>query len=151
VLIDESLQKVDDGAKLVNRSGGALEVIVTSVKKVSDIVAEIASASKEQSIGINEVNRALTQMDEMTQQNAALVEEASAASEAMGAQAHDLNTLVEFFMISTVHAPSPSTRTVERIPYSQSDKSPPDNEARSLPQSRKQEQANQSDDEWEDF
>jgi methyl-accepting chemotaxis protein len=151
-LIDESLQKVDDGAKLVNQSGGALDEIVLSVKKVSDIVAEIASASKEQSVGINEVNRALTQMDEMTQQNAALVEEASAASEAMGAQAEDLNKLVEFFMISTAQVPA--AKVIERIPYSQSGPPPSDPEqsaSRSLSQSSKQEQVSKNDDEWEDF
>lgn len=154
VLIDESLQKVDDGAKLVNQSGSALEVIVASVKKVSDIVAEIASASNEQSVGINEVNRALTQMDAMTQQNAALVEEASAASEAMGAQAEELNKLVEFFMISTTRIPE--TKVVKRIPFSQEVKpstgiEKPVQKSEPLPQSGKQEQKAQSDDEWEDF
>jgi methyl-accepting chemotaxis protein len=153
-LIDDSIEKVSDGAKLVNQSGGALDEIVLSVQKVSDIVAEIASASKEQSVGINEVNRALTQMDEMTQQNAALVEEASAASEAMGAQADDLNKLVEFFMISTAHVPE--AKTVKRIPYSQISKHSSDIEksapaSRASPQSGQQEQEAQSDEEWEDF
>jgi methyl-accepting chemotaxis protein len=153
-LIDESLQKVDDGSKLVNQSGGALDEIVLSVKKVSDIVAEIASASQEQSVGINEVNRALAQMDEMTQQNAALVEEASAASEAMGAQAEDLTKLVEFFMISTVQVPA--AKSIKRIPFSQSSRFSSDTEKpastpSSLPQASKQVQAAQNDDEWEDF
>jgi methyl-accepting chemotaxis protein len=150
-LIDESLQKVDDGAKLVNQSGGALDEIVLSVKKVSDIVAEIASASKEQSVGINEVNRALTQMDEMTQQNAALVEEASAASEAMGAQAEDLNKLVEFFMISTAQVPA--ARAIKRIPFSQGSSAPADtgNSEPTFRPASKQTQASQNDDEWEDF
>ena len=74
--------------------------IVDSVKKVSDIVAEIAAASKEQSDGIGQVNTALLQMDEMTQQNASLVEEAAAASEAMGAQAQELDALVSFFKLN---------------------------------------------------
>ena len=70
------------------------------MKKVSDIVAEIASASVEQSDGISQVNKALLQMDEMTQQNASLVEEASAASESMGAQAQELTALVAYFKVN---------------------------------------------------
>ncbi|MDH5388181.1 MAG: methyl-accepting chemotaxis protein [Gammaproteobacteria bacterium] len=99
-LIKNSVEKVENGSKLVSESGGALSEIVDSVKKVSDIVAEIAAASKEQSDGINQVNIALLQMDEMTQQNASLVEEAAAASEAMGAQAQELDALVSFFKLN---------------------------------------------------
>jgi len=99
-LIQNSVVKVDNGSKLVSESGGALAEIVDSVKKVSDIVAEIAAASKEQSDGIGQVNTALLQMDEMTQQNASLVEEAAAASEAMGAQAQELDALVSFFKLN---------------------------------------------------
>lgn len=96
-LIEDSVGKVDEGSELVNRSGAMLEEIVTSVKEVSNIIAEIASASQEQSDGIEQVNKAISQMDEMTQQNAALVEQAAAASEAMGEQAENLNRLVGFF------------------------------------------------------
>ena len=78
-----------------------LEQIVLSVKKVSDIVAEIAAASQEQSSGIEQVNKAVMQMDEMTQQNAALVEEAAAASEAVDAQAQSLRQLMAFFKVDT--------------------------------------------------
>ena len=99
-LIQNSVAKVENGSKLVSESGGALSEIVDSVKKVSDIVAEIAAASKEQSDGIGQVNTALLQMDEMTQQNASLVEEAAAASEAMGAQAQELDALVSFFKLN---------------------------------------------------
>ncbi len=99
-LIQNSVVKVENGSKLVSESGGALSEIVDSVKKVSDIVAEIAAASKEQSDGIGQVNKALLQMDEMTQQNASLVEEAAAASEAMGAQAQELDALVSFFKLN---------------------------------------------------
>lgn len=98
-LIHDSVDKVNDGTKLVNSSGDALEEIVQKVKKVSDIVAEIAAASREQSAGINQVNKALLQLDEMTQQNASLVEEAAAASESMGAQARDLSELVSYFKL----------------------------------------------------
>ncbi len=71
-LIQDSVRKVEDGSLLVTQSGQTLEQIVLSVKKVSDIVAEIAAASREQSSGIEQVNKAVMQMDEMTQQNAAL-------------------------------------------------------------------------------
>jgi methyl-accepting chemotaxis protein len=99
-LIQDSTSKVKDGTRLVDKSGEALDEIVSSVKKVSEIVAEIAAASKEQSGGIEQVNMALMQMDEMTQQNASLVEEAAAASETMGAQAQELAALVSFFNIT---------------------------------------------------
>ncbi len=98
-LIAESADKVRSGSELVNQSGKALADIVESVKKVTDIVAEIAAASNEQSAGIDQVNNAVMQMDEMTQQNAALVEQASAAARAMQEQASDLATQVDFFRI----------------------------------------------------
>ena len=98
-LITESVQQVEQGSDLVNESGKTLEEIVTSVKKVSDIVAEIAAASQEQSQGIEQVNKAVMQMDEMTQQNAALVEEAAAASESLEEQAQGLSQQMAFFAI----------------------------------------------------
>ncbi|WP_028492496.1 methyl-accepting chemotaxis protein, partial [Thioalkalivibrio sp. ALE19] len=79
-LISDSVEKVDEGTKLVDASGKALEEIVDSVKKVSDIIAEIAAASEQQSTGLDEINKAVSQLDEVTQQNAALVEEAASAS-----------------------------------------------------------------------
>jgi methyl-accepting chemotaxis protein len=81
----------------VNKSGETLGQINTSVKKVSDISAEIAAASLEQSSGIEQVNRAVSHMDEMTQQNASLVEEAAAASQSVTGQAERLMQLVSFF------------------------------------------------------
>ncbi|NOX90875.1 MAG: PAS domain S-box protein [Gammaproteobacteria bacterium] len=96
-LINDSVEKVTEGSKLVDQSGATLEEIVTSVKKVSDIIAEIASAGQEQASGIDQINKAVTQMDEMTQQNAALVEEAAASSEAMNDQAVSLDDLIGFF------------------------------------------------------
>ena len=98
-LITDSVQQVEQGSDLVNESGKTLEEIVTSVKKVSDIVAEIAAASQEQSQGIEQVNKAVMQMDEMTQQNAALVEEAAAASESLEEQAQGLSQQMAFFAI----------------------------------------------------
>ena len=96
-LIKDSVEKVGEGTKLVDMSGQTLEEIVTSVKKVSDIVAEIAAASQEQSSGIEQVNKAVMQLDQVTQQNAALVEEAAAASESMDEQASGLRDLMKFF------------------------------------------------------
>jgi methyl-accepting chemotaxis protein len=93
-LIQDSVRKVQDGSLLVTQSGQTLEQIVASVKKVSDIVAEIAAASREQSSGIEQVNRAVMQMDELTQQNAALVEQATASSQAMADQARELNEMM---------------------------------------------------------
>ena len=94
-LIQDSVRKVESGSTLVTQSGQTLDQIVTSVKKVSDIVAEIAAASREQSAGIEQVNQAVVQMDEVTQQNAALVEQATAASQSMAEQARHLATLME--------------------------------------------------------
>ena len=96
-LINDSAEKVRAGSELVDQSGKALAEIVDSVKKVTDIVAEIAAASHEQSAGIDQVNHAVLQMDEMTQQNAALVEEAAAAARAMQEQAGELSRQVGFF------------------------------------------------------
>jgi methyl-accepting chemotaxis protein len=98
-LIQDSVRKVEDGSLLVTQSGQTLEQIVLSVKKVSDIVAEIAAASREQSSGIEQVNKAVMQMDEMTQHNAALVEQATAASQSMADQARDLTKMMERFQV----------------------------------------------------
>ncbi len=100
-LIEESVSKVDEGTELVNASGETLEEIVNGIKKVSNIVAEIAAASAEQASGIDQVNKAVTQLDDMTQQNAALVEEAAAASEAMQEQSEGLSDLMTFFSTGT--------------------------------------------------
>jgi methyl-accepting chemotaxis protein len=93
-LIQDSVGKVDEGAALVAQSGESLAGIVGAVKKVTDIVGEIAAASREQSAGIEQVNKAVMSMDEVTQQNAALVEEASAAAEALTQQARALNEMM---------------------------------------------------------
>ncbi len=90
-LIQDSVRKVEDGSSRVTQSGQTLEEIVASVKKVSDIVAEIAAASREQSAGIEQVNRAVMQMDELTQQNATLVEQATTAARNMSALAEALD------------------------------------------------------------
>ncbi|NRB40220.1 MAG: HAMP domain-containing protein [Pseudomonadales bacterium] len=98
-LIEDSGHKVEEGKKLVNESGQSLKHIVESVNDVSRLVAEIATASEEQSMGIAEINRAVTKMDEMTQQNAALVEEVASTSDTLGVQAGELLTKVSFFRV----------------------------------------------------
>jgi len=103
-LIQDSVRKVEDGSVLVTQSGQTLEKIVSAVKKVSDIVAEIAAASREQAAGIEQVNRAVMQMDELTQQNAALVEQATAASQSMVEQASGLNEMLARFDVGATHA-----------------------------------------------
>lgn len=93
----DSGRKVETGAELVNTSGQTLTDIVESVKKVGDIIAEIAAASAEQTAGIEQVNQAITHMDSMTQQNAALAERTSAASQSVGENAQELRQLVAYF------------------------------------------------------
>lgn len=99
-LIGNSVEKVAAGATLVNESGQTLQDIMTSVKKVADIVAEISAASDEQAAGIDQVNTAVTQMDSVTQQNAALVEQASAASKSMEMRAESLMQQIAFFHVA---------------------------------------------------
>lgn len=96
-LIQDSVLKVEEGTKLVNQSGDTLEHIITAVKTVSDIIAEIAAANQEQSLGINQVNKSIAQIDEMTQKNAVLVEEAATTSSAMKEQVLSLQKQIAFF------------------------------------------------------
>ncbi|WP_083444645.1 methyl-accepting chemotaxis protein [Herbaspirillum rhizosphaerae] len=98
-LIDSSVAQVDIGSKLVEEAGSTMTDVVNSVKRVTDIVGEITSASREQSDGIEQVNLAITQMDEVTQQNAALVEEAAAAAQSMQDQASRLSEVVGIFRL----------------------------------------------------
>jgi len=102
-LISDSVTKVSVGTELVDESGKTLEGIIDAVKKVSDIVAEIAAASEEQASGIEQVNNAVTQMDTTTQQNAALVEQASAASKTLEERAQSLVELMTQFKTGTDH------------------------------------------------
>jgi methyl-accepting chemotaxis protein len=98
-LIGDSVAKVDDGARLVDEAGSTMEEIVSSVKRVTDIMAEISLASQEQSAGIEQVNRAIGQMDETTQQNATLVEQAGSAASALQEEAEHLAHLVSIFKL----------------------------------------------------
>ncbi|MBW3514550.1 PAS domain-containing protein [Shewanella sp. NKUCC05_KAH] len=98
-LISDSVSKIESGNSLVGKSGDTMKEIVIAIKRVNDIMAEIASASNEQAIGIDEISKAVVQMDEMTQQNAALVEEAAAAAESMQSQAQQLSDSVASFRV----------------------------------------------------
>ncbi len=104
-LIGDSVEKVDLGSHLVDEAGKTMELIVTSVKQVADIMGEITAATQEQSNGIEEINQAINQMDEMTQQNAALVEEAAAAAASMQDQSDKLLQSVSSFKLSEVEKP----------------------------------------------
>lgn len=114
-LIEDSTAKVEDGSRLVSESGEMLDEIVHSVKKVTGIVGDIAVASREQSTSIDEVSKAISQMDDMTQQNAALVEQAAAASDSLRGQAKDLDVLMQFFTVDAsarvVSAEQPSRKS----------------------------------------
>lgn len=99
LLIDDSSIKVADGRRLVTQAGATMVDVVESVKKVSNIVAEISNASMEQRAGIEEISRAITQMDSTTQQNAALVEQAAAAAESMREQTGRLSAAVQVFKL----------------------------------------------------
>jgi ABC-type transporter Mla subunit MlaD len=100
-LIQDSVTKIEEGNRLVAQSQKTLEQMLLGVKKVSDIVGEIAAASQEQSAGILQVNRAVSQMDEMTQQNAALVEELATNSQLTREQVEVLNEILTFFKYSS--------------------------------------------------
>ena len=101
-LIKESVRAIESGTTMVRESGKVLNQIVQSSAEVAEIVSEIAAASIEQSDGITQVNSAVMEMENMTQQNAAVVEEASAASHSMGEQALQLRSLVDFFTVTKV-------------------------------------------------
>lgn len=153
-LITDSAEKVKNGSQLVNDSGETLSEIVAGVKKVGDIISEIAAASSEQSAGIDQINKAVSQMDEMTQQNAALAEEASAASESSVSKAVDMVKLVEFFTTNS---------SAGRSSVSEASYTPPPSKAKSAAKSAPPKRVGSSakrpaprtviddEDEWEDF
>lgn len=116
-LISDSVNKIENGNELVNKSGKTMEEIVLSIKRVNDIMGEIAAASSEQASGIDEVSKAVSQMDEVTQQNAALVEEAAAAAESLQAQAQNMNKQISAFKLSEDQnrAQKSTLSTVEKL------------------------------------
>jgi methyl-accepting chemotaxis protein len=115
-LIDDSVEKVEGGSKLVAQAGQTMDEIVTSIKRVTDIMSEITAASSEQSQGIEQVNTAITQMDEVTQQNAALVEEAAAAAESLEEQAQNLAVSVGTFKVDEGTAVASVSRAARPAP-----------------------------------
>jgi methyl-accepting chemotaxis protein len=119
-LIGDSVDKVDAGSRLVDDAGSTMNEIVTSVKQVADIMSEITAASQEQRNGIEQVNEAVGQMDEMTQQNAALVEQAAAAAQSMQDQAAALSRAVSVFKLTgparTHGTPMPSNVSASSAP-----------------------------------
>ncbi|TQV64792.1 MAG: PAS domain-containing protein [Halothiobacillaceae bacterium] len=131
-LIKDSLEKVSDGSRLVDETGKMLDGINQVVAEVGELISQIATAGKEQAIGIEQVNKALVKLDEMTQQNAALVEEAAAASSSLDEQAQSLQGLVQYFRLDAApsgglgrktghaplaagRAPAPASRAPARI------------------------------------
>ena len=105
-LIGDSVTKVDSGALLVDQAGSTMNDVVDSVRRVRDMIAEITAASREQSMGIEQVNQAIIEMDGVTQQNAALVDESAAAAASMQQQAVELADLVGKFVLPSAHAAS---------------------------------------------
>ena len=98
-LISASVERVAQGSALVDRAGTTMSEVVASIRRVTDIVGEISAASHEQSLGVAQVGEAVTQMDQVTQQNAALVEEMAAAASSLQNQAEDLVQVVSVFRL----------------------------------------------------
>jgi len=112
-LITDSVAKVDAGGRLVDDAGATMQEIVQGITRVTDIMSEIASASAEQTVGIEQINEAITQMDSVTQQNAALVEEAAAAASSLEDQAAGLARLVSVFKVDDGAAARPALASVQ--------------------------------------
>ncbi len=143
-LIGDSVEKVQGGSKLVAQAGQTMEEIVTSIRRVTDIMSEITAASVEQSAGIEQVNLAITQMDEVTQQNAALVEEAAAAAESLEEQAHNLSTSVATFKLDVNVKAQAARKIAAPVSKAPAHKAPVKKiSARSQPKS--------ADGDWEEF
>jgi methyl-accepting chemotaxis protein len=118
-LIDNSVQKADAGSRLVDQAGTTMRDVVESIRRVADIMGEISAASQEQTAGIGQVQLAISQMDQATQQNAALVEEAAAASEQLREQAAKLSQTVAVFRLGGAHdrpAPVPAAQPGQAAP-----------------------------------
>ena len=150
-LIDDSVEKVDAGSRLVGEAGSTMSEIVDSVKRVTDIMSEIAAASEEQSAGIEQVNQAIGQMDQVTQQNAALVEEAAAAAASMQEQTRKLASTVSIFKLDVRHADGSAPQVSRRI--TATEKKPQQaGRAVALPQkTRIAHTASTASDEWQEF
>jgi len=115
VLINDSVSQVDVGAKLVDEAGSTMGEIVSGVKRAAEIMHEITAASQEQSAGIDQINQAVVQMDDMTQQNAGLVEEAAASAESLKHQANALTELVNSFKLVRGASAMRSASPIKRV------------------------------------
>jgi methyl-accepting chemotaxis protein len=111
-LISDSVAKVESGSRLVDTAGKTMDEIVQSVKRVTDIMAEISAASQEQRGGIEQVNNAVTQMDKVTQQNAALVEQAAAAAKSMEEQTNSMAEMVGQFVVTEAFGAPPKAKNI---------------------------------------
>ena len=169
-LIGDSVEKVERGSKLVGQAGVTMDEVVASVKRVTDIMSEIANASAEQSAGIEQVNLSIIEMDSMTQQNAALVEEAAAAAQSLQDQAGELSRVVSIFKLvegedeqeaMPARAPAPVAATalavrapaVRRAPARPAAKKPmaAASDAPAAPARPKKAATTAGNDEWEEF
>ncbi|AMO98809.1 methyl-accepting chemotaxis (MCP) signaling domain protein [Collimonas arenae] len=118
-LIDDSVEKVGVGTKLVDQAGTTMDEIVASVRRVTDIMGEITAASQEQTAGIEQINQAISQMDQVTQQNAALVEEAAAAAGSLQEQASTLASVVSAFKLERTQMTAQAKRVIDITPHAQ--------------------------------
>ena len=155
-LIDHSVQRVDAGARLVDQAGDTMMEIVDSVKRVTDIMAEISTASNEQTAGIEQVNEAIGRMDQVVQQNAVMVEQATAASSALESQADKLSEVVSIFKLHDAPAAqprramaTPAAALAATRPASKPAPKPLASTAKIAP--RRAEPATAGADEWEEF
>ena len=147
MLIRTSADQVNQGVGLVNKTGQTLEEIIEAIQKVVEIVVEISTASQEQANSLSEVNKAVSQMDTMTQQNAALVEETTAASQSLKDQADGLIQQVTFFSGNSAARPAVSS-TGQTAPRPRMTASRPSAPAQAATVSRAAEGPN---DDWEEF
>ena len=156
-LIGDSVEQVNNGTRLVQQAGSTMGEVVDSVRRVTDIMAEITAASAEQSLGIDQVNQAIAQMDQVTQQNAALVEEAAAAAESMQDQAARLAQVAAGFQLdhvataAPVRAARPASTQLAKPAGRSSTARQPGIVARSAPAARKPQAHVAGEQDWEEF
>jgi methyl-accepting chemotaxis protein len=159
-LIDDSVEKVGIGSKLVSQAGTTMEEVVDSVRRVTDIMGEITAASQEQSAGIGQVNQAIIEMDSVTQQNAALVEQAASAAKSLQDQAAEVANVVSIFKLDVSQqmaemqarrTPAPVARTaqVKKLPVRPAQQRPAIVQSASAP--KKIASATGGNDDWEEF
>ena len=164
-LIGDSVGKVEEGSRQVAEAGKTMDEIVGSVRRVTDIMAEIEAASREQTQGIEQINQAITQMDQVTQQNAALVEEAAAAAASLQEQASGLSQVVSVFRLGSEdlqpasssrqlpvrHAPGVKTLQYKQPPAAERSIAAPAPKTRKVPQPAPQLVAASAAGQWEEF